>query len=93
MNVGILQFELLIPGSHSLKEKRHVVKSLKERAKQKFNIAIAEVEDQDLLAKSTLAAVTVGNDAQFVEQTMQALLQFVTNYRESELGDHQLEIL
>lgn len=93
MNVGILQFELFIPGSHSLKEKRHVVKSLKERAKQKFNIAIAEVEDQDLLAKSTLAAVTVGNDAQFVEKTMQAVLQFVSNYRDSELGDHQLEIL
>ena len=93
MNVGILQFEIYIPGSHSLKEKRGVVKSLKDRARQKFNLAIAEVDDHDLLQKATLGAVTVGVDAKIVQQTMQKLLGFVREFRESEIGDHQLEIL
>lgn len=93
MNVGILQFEIFIPGAQSLKEKRHVVKSLKERSKLRFNLAIAEVDDHDLWQKSTLGAVTVGVDSKIVHQTMQSYLAFVRENRESELGDHQLEIL
>lgn len=93
MNVGILQFEIMIPHAHSLKDKRSVVKSLKDRARREFNLAIAEVDDQDLHQRATLGAVTVGTDPQVVNGTMTAFLSFVSRFRDSQLGDHQLEIL
>lgn len=93
MNVGILQFEILISHAQSLKDKRSVVKSLKERARQEFNISIAEVDDQDVWQRATLGAVTVGTDPQVVNRTMNALLGFVSRFRDSRLLDHQLEIL
>ncbi len=93
MKVGILQFELLIPGSHSLKEKRGIVQSLKQQARRKLNLAISEVEDHDLWQKATLAAVTVGVDVPIVDKTMRSLLALVRHSRNAELGDHQLEIL
>ncbi len=93
MNVGILQFEILVPHAQSLKDKRSVVKSLKDRARREFNVAIAEVGDQDLWQRAKLGVVTVGTDSQAVHGTMTAFLGFVSRFRDSQLLDHQLEIL
>src|SRR6476646_3431773 len=46
--IGVLTLELRLENSHSLKDKRHVVKSLKDRLRHKFNVAVAEIEYQDL---------------------------------------------
>jgi hypothetical protein len=93
VNVGILQFTLRIPGCASLKEKRSVVKSLKERARQRFNVSIAEVDDHDIWGSAILGASSVGVDAASAEGTLRALLKFVETYRDAELADHQIEIL
>jgi uncharacterized protein YlxP (DUF503 family) len=60
--IGVLTLELRLENSHSLKEKRHVVASLKDRLRHKFNVAVAEVDHQDLWQRATLAAVTVSSD-------------------------------
>jgi uncharacterized protein YlxP (DUF503 family) len=60
--VGVLTLELRIAHSHSLKDKRHVVQGLKDRLRHKFNVAVAEIDFQDLWQRSMVAAVTVSSD-------------------------------
>jgi uncharacterized protein len=60
--IGVLTLEMRLESSHSLKEKRHVVQSLKERLRHKFNVAVAEIDCQDLWQRAVLAAVTVSSD-------------------------------
>jgi uncharacterized protein YlxP (DUF503 family) len=61
-SIGVLTLEMRLDNSHSLKEKRHVVQSLKERLRRKFNLAVAEIDCQDLWQRAVLAAVTVSSD-------------------------------
>ncbi len=65
--------ELRIETSHSLKEKRHVVKSLKDKLRHRHNISIAEVDYQDQWQHALLAAVTVSPSRQYAEQTLRAV--------------------
>lgn len=73
MTVGVLTLELRIEDSHSLKDKRHVVKSLKERLRHKFNVAVAEVDYQDLWQRALVSAVTVSADHSHAEQVLQSV--------------------
>jgi uncharacterized protein YlxP (DUF503 family) len=60
--IGVLTLEIVLQNSHSLKDKRHVVKSLKDRLRGKFNVAVAEIDYQDLWQRAVVAAVTVSSD-------------------------------
>jgi uncharacterized protein YlxP (DUF503 family) len=71
--VGVLTLEIFVEDSHSLKDKRHVVKSLKDRLRQKFNVAVAEIDGLDSWQHSVVAAVTVSNDRVHAEQMLQAV--------------------
>lgn len=71
--IGVLTLELHIEHAHSLKEKRHVVKSLKERLRNHHNIAIAEIDYQDLWQSALISAVTVSSSRQLAEQVLQAV--------------------
>ena len=71
--IGVLTLEIHVEHSHSLKEKRHVVKSLKDRLRDKFNIAVAEIDHLDSWQNSVVAAVTVSNDRVHAEQVLQAV--------------------
>ena len=67
--VGLLSLELHIPHSRSLKEKRVVVRSIKDRL-NKLSVGFAEVNHQDLLQRAALAIVAVGSEQQLVEQSL-----------------------
>ena len=71
--VGVLTLELRLENSHSLKEKRHVVESLKDRLRHKFNVAVAEIEYQDLWQRAAVAAVTVSPDRTHAERVLQSV--------------------
>lgn len=71
--VAVLTLEIFIEDSHSLKDKRHVVKSLKERLKQKFNVAVAEIDGLDSWQHSVVAVVTVSNERVHAEQMLHAV--------------------
>jgi uncharacterized protein YlxP (DUF503 family) len=73
--IGVLTLEIRVENSHSLKDKRHVVKSLKERLRQKFNVSVAEIDCQDLWQRSVVAAVTVASDHAYGERILQAVEQ------------------
>jgi len=59
MRVGLLVLDLFLPGCTSLKEKRRVVRSLRDRIRHRHNVAAAEIDHQDLHQRSTLAFVSV----------------------------------
>ena len=71
--IGVLTLELRLENSHSLKEKRHVVQSLKERLRNKFNVAVAEIDYQDLWQRAALAAVTVSSDQVHAEKVLRSV--------------------
>ena len=71
--VGVLTLELRLENSHSLKDKRHVVESLKDRLRHKFNVAVAEIEYQDLWQRAAVAAVTVSPDRGHAERVLQSV--------------------
>ena len=71
--IGVLTLELRIESSHSLKEKRHVVQSLKDRLRHKFNVSVAEIAHQDLWQLATVAAVTVSSDREHAEKVLRSV--------------------
>lgn len=69
--IGVINLELRLEESHSLKDKRQVVLSLKERLRRRFNVAVAEIDYQDLWQRGVVAAVTVSSDHVHAEQVLQ----------------------
>ncbi|HVO99285.1 MAG TPA: DUF503 domain-containing protein [Bryobacteraceae bacterium] len=70
--IGVITFELRLDGAHSLKDKRHFVKSLKDRLRVKLNVAVAEIAYQDLWQRALIACVTVSGNQARAEQVLQA---------------------
>lgn len=73
--IGVLTLELRLEESHSLKDKRHVVKGLKDRLRHRFNVAVAEIDYQDVWQRSVIAAVTVSGDHAHAESVLQSVEQ------------------
>jgi uncharacterized protein YlxP (DUF503 family) len=68
--VGLITWELHLAACHSLKEKRQIVKSLKDRLHQRFNVSAAETDHHDLWQRAELSAVVVTTDRQHAEQVL-----------------------
>ncbi len=71
--IGVLTIEIHVEQSHSLKDKRHVVKSLKDRLRDRFNVSVAEIDFLDSWQSSVVAAVTVSRDRVHAAQVLQAV--------------------
>jgi hypothetical protein len=71
--IGVLTLELRLGDSHSLKDKRQVVKSLKERLRNRFNVAVAEIDYHDLWQRAAVAAVTVSADHGHAERVLRSV--------------------
>jgi hypothetical protein len=92
VTVGLLQLELSIPASRSLKGKRRVLKSIKDRARSKFNISIAETDDHDVWDRAVLAVCCVSNDVRHCNEILSKVVNFVESNHESELRDYHIEM-
>ena len=71
--VGVITLELRLEDSHSLKDKRHYVKSLKDRLRSKYNVAVSEIAYHDVWQHGLVAAVTVSPDKSRAEQVLQSV--------------------
>ena len=91
--IGVLTLELRLEDSHSLKDKRHVVKSLKDRLRNKFNVSVAEIDYQDLWQRAAVAAVTVASDHTRAEQVLQLVEAEATALLGRDLVDVTVEWL
>jgi len=74
MPVGLLTLELHLPEAQSLKDKRQVVRSLKERLRAHFNVAVAELDFEEIWQRSVVGVVTLSNEEQHVEESLQKVL-------------------
>jgi len=77
MYVGILVIEMLIFSSESLKEKRLVLKSVKDRLKNKFNVAVAEIGFEDKWQRAKLGITTISNQQSHLEKSLQQIFQYL----------------
>lgn len=93
MVVGICVIELYIPQNGSLKGKRQVLQSIKTKIKNRFNVSIAEVGEQDLWQKAILGVTTVANDRSFVNEVMDKVVGFVSSFPQVQIVHHQLELI
>ena len=93
MHVGVLQVEISIPDAMSLKDKRQVVKSLKDRIAHGHNVSIAEVGALDEHRRSILGVAMVSNDKRYVEGALSKLVDFIRMAPQASLIDYQIEML
>jgi uncharacterized protein len=94
VNVGICKVKLRLPDNLSLKGKRQVVKSLTARLKNKFNISVAEVEDNDLWQLATIGICFVSNEQRFTNEVLSKAVDFVVGGQgDYEMLDYSIEIL
>ena len=91
--IGVLTLELRLENSHSLKEKRHVVQSLKDRLRNKFNVAVAEIDHQDLWQRAAVAAVTVSSDHVHAEKVLRSVEDEAAAMLGGQLADAVVEWL
>jgi uncharacterized protein len=93
MTIGVLQLEIGIPDAMSLKDKRRVVKSLKDRIAHAHNVSVAEVGALEEHRRSIIGIAMVSNDARYVESQLSKLVDFVRLNPQASLIDYQIDLL
>jgi len=93
MLVALERFDLRIPGCGSLKEKRHVVKTLTNGLRRKFNVSVAEVDHHDLWQRTAIAVAATGGEQFQLKKVMHEVERFVERWGDVELIGTDLELL
>jgi uncharacterized protein YlxP (DUF503 family) len=94
MNVGVGKVSLRIPENMDLKGKRQVLKSITARARNHFNIAVAEVDDNDSWQRAVIGFCCISNDKRFSNQVLSKVVSFIENsHFDVEILDYEIEII
>jgi len=94
MHIGVCRIRLRLPENLSLKGKRQVLKSITSRVGNKFNVSVAEVDDNDVWQLATLGICCVSNDKRHANEVLSKVVNFITDSRfEIEILDYEIEIL
>ncbi|MDP2897697.1 MAG: DUF503 domain-containing protein [bacterium] len=93
MTIGVLEIEMRIPGVSSLKGKRMVVKSLKDRIRNKFNVSVSEVSHHSSWQSCLLGIAHVSTARSFTNRVLSEVLNFIQSCREIELVDFEMSLL
>ncbi len=93
MVIAYAVFDMHLPGCHGLKEKRMIVRSLKSRLKNEFEVSAAEVGGQDLLQRAQIGVAAVGPDQAPLDALLQHILRFVEQNLDGELLDVHNEFI
>jgi len=92
MNVSVCRIELRLPENHSLKGKRQVIKSIIARLQNRYKVAVAEVDDQELWQLATLGVACVSNQRRHSDETLSNVVKFIRqNYPDVELLGSEIE--
>ena len=94
MNVGVCKISLRLPENLSLKGKRGVLKSITTRVRSKFNVSVAEVDDQERWQLATLGICCVSNDKRYTNEVLSKVVDFIVDGRFGvEILGYEIEIL
>lgn len=90
--LGHVELRLVVRESYSLKDKRRVLRSLKDRLRNEFNVSVAEVDDQDDRQRATLALAMAGSDRRYVEGALAKAVDLVRSHPVAELLDYEIVV-
>ena len=93
MLIGVLSLKLYIAGNASLKDKRRVIKALKDKLRNRFNVAVSEVGNNDVWQNAELAVATVGTDKRHVNSLLSHVVKFVESSRSAEIISFNTELI
>lgn len=93
LRVGVLKIEIHIPESSSLKEKRAVLRSIKDRMKGTFNVSLCEVDNHDKWQVATFGVSCVSNEKRHVDSTLNKVRDFFEKDRNIVVINHEMEII
>jgi uncharacterized protein YlxP (DUF503 family) len=92
MLIGVLETQLVLHGVTSLKQKRSIVKSAIGRLQSRFNVSVSEVDHQDSKTSALIGIAVVSNDARFLDQQLDTILDFMRNDGRFYLGPVEREV-
>ncbi|QPJ66386.1 MAG: DUF503 domain-containing protein [Candidatus Nitrohelix vancouverensis] len=92
MHVACCSIKFFLHGNRSLKEKRRVTRAIKDRLKNKFNVSVSEIGDQDVWQNLHLGIVSVGSDAAYLEGMMRQLISAIEHMHLAEIIDSQFKV-
>ena len=92
MVVGVLRLTFVVPGAHSLKEKRHAVRKMTDRVRARYNVSIAEVAENDVWQRAVLGLSAVANDRSFVNEVLDKVVRDVESLAVAQLVNREMEI-
>jgi uncharacterized protein YlxP (DUF503 family) len=94
MNVGVAKVSLRIPENMSLKGKRQVIKSIIGRVRGRFDVAVAEVDDNDAWQLAIIGICTISNNKRHSNEVLSKVINFIENgHFDAEILDYSLEII
>ncbi|MFA4910456.1 MAG: DUF503 domain-containing protein [Desulfobacteria bacterium] len=93
MVIGVCRLDIMIHDNSSLKGKRQVLKRVIDRVKQKFNVSIAEVGENDKWQRAQVGFCVVGNDKRYVNSSLDKIANFINDLRVVDLLNSEIEIL
>lgn len=94
MHVGLCRIRFRLPENETLKGKRQVIKSIMARVQNKFNVCIAEVDDNEVWQIASLGVACVSNDGRHANEILSRVVDFIGESRfEIEMLDYQIEIM
>ncbi len=93
MTIGLCRLVLYLPESGSLKSKRSILKSIRTRVRNKFNVSISELSDNDLWQKAVLGVAVVSNETRHANQVLSKVVDLVQTDARVELVDYSLEMI
>lgn len=93
MTIGVLYIDFLVHGARSLKDKRRVVKSLKQRIRNRFNCSVAETDFHDQWGRAQLTICVVANESRHANTQLNEIAHFAERNRDAEITNYQIEML
>ena len=93
MVVGMCRIELHIPESRSLKDKRQVIKGIKDKIRSKFNVSIAEIDNNDLWQRASLGVSVISNDRKFATQVLCLVVDKINQENGAVMLNHNIEFV
>ena len=93
MLLGICTINLYFPDSHSLKDKRNIIKSIKLRIRNKFNVSVSEIDNYDLWKNTTLGIACIGNEKRYLDDVLNDVIKFIEQQNKLQVIDFKTTIL
>jgi uncharacterized protein YlxP (DUF503 family) len=93
MLLGVCTINLYFPDSHSLKDKRSIIQSIKLRIRNKFNVSVSEINNHELWKNTTLGISCIGNEKSYLNDVLNEVIKFIERQNKLQLIDFKTSIL